>query len=214
MNFYSHHGGCGHEYGSAGGEEGPGEGLAAEKDPRRGARRIRRQRLRWRAEVSGFSVGHIYNVIGKKDALFEEVVSRELDEMFDTIDDVFERNAEGPASVCIDNVIDTTLTFFDSHNLFFQVYLNETDGKRISSKRLPCARLGERLASSEKRLRRLFKRAIDEGVVADLSPNDLATFFDEIIKGFIGAWAADGYRGKISKKAKVIKQVLWHGIHR
>ena len=166
------------------------------------------------AEVSGFSVGHIYNVIGKKDALFEEVVSRELDEMFDTIDDVFERNAEGPASVCIDNVIDTTLTFFDSHNLFFQVYLNETDGKRISSKRLPCARLGERLASSEKRLRRLFKRAIDEGVVADLSPNDLATFFDEIIKGFIGAWAADGYRGKISKKAKVIKQVLWHGIHR
>ncbi len=166
------------------------------------------------AEVSGFSVGHIYNIIGKKDALFEEVVSRELDEMFDTIDDVFERNAEGPASVCIDNVIDTTLTFFDSHNLFFQVYLNETDGKRISSKRLPCARLGERLASSEKRLRRLFKRAIDEGAVADLSPNDLATFFDEIIKGFIGAWAADGYRGKISKKAKVIKQVLWHGIHR
>lgn len=166
------------------------------------------------AEVSGFSVGHIYNIIGKKDALFEEVVSRELDEMFDTIDDVFERNAEGPASVCIDNVIDTTLTFFDCHNLFFQVYLNETDGKRISSKRLPCARLGERLASSEKRLRRLFKRAIDEGAVADLSPNDLATFFDEIIKGFIGAWAADGYRGKISKKAKVIKQVLWHGIHR
>jgi AcrR family transcriptional regulator len=166
------------------------------------------------AEVSGFSVGHIYNIIGKKDALFEEVVSRELDEMFDAIDDVFERNAEGPASVCIDNVIDTTLTFFDSHQLFFQVYLNETDGKRISSKRLPCARLGERLASSEKRLRRLFKRAIDEGAVADLSPNDLATFFDEIIKGFIGAWAADGYRGKISKKAKVIKQVLWHGIHR
>ncbi len=166
------------------------------------------------AEVSGFSVGHIYNVIGKKDALFEEVVSRELDEMFDMIDDIFERNAEGPASLCIDSVIDATLTFFDSHKLFFQVYLNETDGKRISSKRLPCARLGERLASSEKRLRRLFKRAIDEGAVADLSPNDLATFFDEIIKGFIGAWAAEGYRGKISTKAKVIKQVLWHGIHR
>lgn len=166
------------------------------------------------AEVSGFSVGHIYNVIGKKDALFEEVVSKELDEMFDMVDDIFERNADNPASVCIDNVIDTTLTFFDSHKLFFQVYLNETDGKRISSKRLPCERLGERLASSELRLRRLFKRAIDEGAVSDLSPNDLATFFDEIIKGFIGAWAADGYHGKISKKAKVIKQVLWHGIHR
>jgi AcrR family transcriptional regulator len=166
------------------------------------------------AEVSGFSVGHIYNVVGKKDALFEEVVSRELDELFDVIDDTFERNADNPASVCVDNVIDTTLTFFDSHKLFFQVYLNETDGKRISSKRLPCERLGERLASSELRLRRLFKRAIEEGAVAELSPNDLATFFDEIIKGFIGAWAAEGYRGKISKKAKVIKQVLWHGIHR
>jgi AcrR family transcriptional regulator len=166
------------------------------------------------AEVSGFSVGHIYNIIGKKDALFEEVVSRELDEMFDTIDGVFERHADGSAADCINNVIDATLVFFDAHQLFFQIYLNETDGKHISSKRLPSARLGKRLESSEKRIRLLFKRAIDEGDVADLSPNDLATYFDEIIKGFIGAWAAGGYRGKISKKAGVIKQVLWHGIHR
>jgi AcrR family transcriptional regulator len=166
------------------------------------------------AEVSGFSVGHIYNVLGKKDAVFEEVVSRELDELFDTIDGIFQLHAKSPASVCIDNTIDATLTFFDSHQLFFQVYLNETDGKRISSKRLPCERLSQRLVSSERRLRALFRRAIDEGSVADLSPDDLATAFGEIIKGFVGAWAAGGYRGKISRKTKVIKQVLWHGIHR
>jgi len=166
------------------------------------------------AEVSGFSVGHIYNIIGKKDAVFEEVVSRELDELFDMIDGVFQQHAKSPASVCIDNTIDATLTFFDSHQLFFQVYLNETDGKRISSKRLPSERLSQRLESSERRLRVLFRRAIDEGSVADLSPDDLATAFDEIIKGFVGAWAAGGYRGKISRKTKVIKQVLWHGIHK
>jgi AcrR family transcriptional regulator len=166
------------------------------------------------AEVSGFSVGHIYNIIGKKDALFEVVVSRELEELFDTLDAVFERLTDQPASACIDNLIDASLEFFDSHHFFFQVYLNETEGNRISSKRLPCAHLSRRLESSERRLRLLFERAIEEGSVADLSADDLATFFDEIIKGFIGAWAAGGYRGEISTKSEVIKQVLWHGIHR
>lgn len=166
------------------------------------------------AEVSGFSVGHIYNIIGKKEAVFEGVVSRELDELFDMIDGVFERHGNSPASDCIDQVIDATLNFFDSHQLFFQVYLNETDGKRISKKGLPSARLAERLAASERRLEALFMRAIQEGSVADLSPNDLATTFDEILKGFVGAWAAGGYLGKISNKTDVIKQVLWHGIHR
>lgn len=166
------------------------------------------------AEVSGFSVGHIYNIIGKKEAVFEGVVSRELDELFDMIDGVFERHANNPASECIDHIVDATLSFFDSHQLFFQVYLNETDGKRISKKGLPSPRLAERLATSERRLRSLFTRAIEEGSVADLSPDDLATTFDEILKGFIGAWAAGGYDGEISKKTNIIKQVLWHGIHR
>ena len=166
------------------------------------------------AEVSGFSVGHIYNIVGKKDAVFEAVVSRELDEMFDMLDGVFLQHEKAAASVCIDSVIDATLNFFDSHQLFFQVYLNETDGKRISKRHLPSDRLGKRQVSSERRVRALFRRATDEGAVADLSPDDLATDFDETIKGYIGAWAAGGYRGKVSKKAKVIKQVLWHGIHR
>ncbi|MGD8414050.1 MAG: TetR/AcrR family transcriptional regulator [Candidatus Latescibacterota bacterium] len=166
------------------------------------------------ADVSGFSVGHIYNIIGKKDALFEAVVSREFDLLFDMIDGVFEQHGNGPARNCIDATIDVMLTFFDSHQLFFQVYLNETDGKRISSKRLPSERLDRRLATSERRFKALFRRAIDEGSVADLPPDDLSIAFDELVKGFIGAWAAGGYRGKISKKAKVIKQVLWYGIHR
>lgn len=166
------------------------------------------------AEVSGFSVGHIYNVIGNKDALFEAVVSRESDELFDRIDDVYESLAGKSASECIDAVIDASLVFFDSHRSFFQIYLSETDGVRMRSAHLPSKRLGRRHQAADKRLRDLFTRAFEEGAVTDLSPDDLATAFDELLKGFIARWAHKGYPGKISRKAAVIKHILWHGIQR
>lgn len=166
------------------------------------------------AEVSGFSVGHIYNVVGNKDELFEAVVSRELGGLFDRIDEVFESTSDKSASECINALIDASLVFFDSHQLFFQVYLNETDGVRISSTHLPSKLLDKRHQASDKRIHGLFARAIEEESVADLSPEDLATAFDELMKGFIARWAHKGYPGKISKKADVIKHILWHGIQR
>jgi AcrR family transcriptional regulator len=166
------------------------------------------------AVVSGYSVGHIYNVIGNKDVLFEEVVSRELDELFDRIDALYRSFSDKPAAECINAMIDTSLVFFDSHQLFFQIYLGETDGVRISSTHMPDERLRKRHREMEKKLRALFSRAIEEGAVSDLSTDDLATAFDELLKGFIARWAHKGYPGKISKKASVIKHILWHGIQR
>jgi hypothetical protein len=96
--------------------------------------------------------------------------------------------------------------------LFFQIYLNETDGVRISATNLPNPGLDKRHCQLENQLRVLFKRAIEEGSVADLSPDDLVTAFDELMKGFIARWAQKGYKGKISKKSEVIKHILWHGI--
>jgi AcrR family transcriptional regulator len=166
------------------------------------------------ASVSGYSVGHIYNVVGNKDALFEEVVSRELDELFDRLDALYRSFSHKPAVECVNTIIDETLVFFDGHHLFFQIYLNETDGVRISSTHLHDQRLRKRHREMEKKLRALFGRAIEEGAVADLTTDDLATALDELVKGFIARWAHKGYPGKISKKANVIKHILWHGIQR
>jgi AcrR family transcriptional regulator len=166
------------------------------------------------AEVSGFSVGHIYNIIGNKDVLFEEAVSRELNELFDRIEEVYESYSDKPARECIDAMIDTTLVFFDSHRLFFQVYLNETDGVRICSTHLPNLQLNKRHQATDKKLRSVFARGIEEGAVTELSSDDLTTAFDELLKGFIARWAHKGYPGKISKKSNVIKHILWHGIEK
>lgn len=166
------------------------------------------------AVVSGYSVGHIYNVIGNKDVLFDEVVSREVYELFDRLDAVYSSYSDKPASECVDALVDTTLDFFDSHHLFFQIYLNETDGVRISSTHLLDERFRKRHREMEKKLRALLSRAIDEGAVTDLSVDDLATAFDGLLKGFVARWAHKGYPGKISKKARVVKHILWHGIQR
>ena len=166
------------------------------------------------AEVSGYSVGHIYNVVGNKDALFEAVVSRELDELFDRIDGVYASHADKPATKCVEALIDEALQFFDHHRQFFQIYLNETDGVRISSTHFQNECLVKRHLAADRKLRALFKRATDEGTVADLSPDDMATAFDELLKGFVARWAHKGYRGKISKKANVIKHILWNGIQK
>jgi AcrR family transcriptional regulator len=164
------------------------------------------------AEVSGFSVGHIYNVVGNKDALFEAVVSRELDALFDRIDEVFASHEARPARECIDALIETSLLFFDNHQQFFQIYLSETDGVRISSTHFRNTCLTKRHHAADRRLHALFKRAIEEGAAAELSPDDMTTAFDELLKGFVARWAHKGYPGKISRKANVIKHILWNGI--
>jgi hypothetical protein len=66
--------------------------------------------------------------------------------------------------------------------------------------------------AADKRLRALFKRAIEEGAATELSPDDMTTAFDELLKGFVARWAYKGYPGKISRKANVIKHILWNGI--
>jgi AcrR family transcriptional regulator len=166
------------------------------------------------AEVSGYSVGHIYNVIGNKEELFEAVVSREADALFDLIDEAFAGFDGEPAKECIDSLIETSLRFFDTHQLFFRIYLNETDGIRISSAHLKTTKLEKRHQTMNKGIRGLFKRAVEEGTASTLSPDDMATVFDELIKGFVARWAQKGYPGKISNKADVIKHILWNGIKR
>ena len=59
---------------------------------------------------------------------------------------------------------------------------------------------------------RLFRQAADAGLTAELSPSDMRTALSELISGFLAAWAAAGYRGRVSRKAKVIKHLLWNGI--
>lgn len=166
------------------------------------------------AELSGFSVGHIYNVVGTKEQLFDAVVLREGTTLFDLIDALIEAGRRRPAAECVDALIDSVLDYFDSHREFFQIYLNEASAAIAVAERRFSRELVAHRRETQKRVRRLFARAAAEGATAKLSPDDMTTALRELINGFIAVWAHDGYHGKIRGKAKVIKHILWKGIER
>ncbi len=166
------------------------------------------------ASESGYSVGHIYNVVGTKEALFDAVMIRESSKLTDGLGATIKSCRDGASRECIDRLIDAILEFFDDHRTFFQIYINETGGKRMQIERRFCNRLVEMKKATDKLLEKLFSKAILENAAVDYDPGDLVIVFSELINGFIAAWAADGYSGNISDKSSVIKHILWNGIHR
>ena len=165
------------------------------------------------AAISGYSVGHIYNIIGNKKTLFDEIVLREGEELTGRVNETLASHENSPAAVCIDALIDTVLIFVDSHREFFQIFLNETGGIHPGT----APKLSKTLAKLKREgglnAKKLFARAVAEGEAKGLNPEDMATYFNGLIKGFIAAWALKGYRGRISEKATVIKRLLWKGIN-
>jgi len=163
------------------------------------------------ATESGYSVGHIYNLIGNKASLFDAVMLREGSRLADTIARAQAEHPDKPAAA-IDAIIDSSLGFFDSHREFFEIYLRHAGGMRANVERVFSPQLVEIDRKIEKQMTRLFRQAAEAGLTAELSPSDMRTALSELISGFLAAWAAAGYRGRVSRKAKVIKHLLWNGI--
>lgn len=163
------------------------------------------------AADSGFSVGHIYNVIGNKAAVFDAVMLRGGTLLADRITAADEAHAGDPARA-IDEIIDTILDFFDGNRDFFEVYLRHAAGISANVERVFSPALAELKKKMDKRMERLFRQAAESGLTAGLSPYDMRIAYSELINGFIAAWAAAGYHGRIVRKSRVIKHLLWRGI--
>jgi AcrR family transcriptional regulator len=162
------------------------------------------------AKESGYSVGHIYNVIGNKAAVFDAVMLRVGSLLADRIAVAEKAHPDDPVGA-IDEIIETVLDFFDSHRDFFEIYLRHAAGIRANVERVFSPALAELKKKMDNRIKRLFRQAADKGLTAELSPADMTIAFGELINGFIAAWAAAGYHGRISPKSKVIKHLLWKG---
>jgi AcrR family transcriptional regulator len=163
------------------------------------------------ANKSGYSVGHIYNVIGNKARVFDAVMLREGSLLADRIITVVAEHPDDPVGA-INAIIDTVLDFFDNHRDFFEVYLRHAAGIRANVERVFSPALADLKTKTDNRIRRLFKQAADKGLTAEVAPSDMTIAFSELINGFIAAWATAGYQGRISRKSKVIKHMLWKGI--
>lgn len=160
---------------------------------------------------SGYSVGHIYNVIGNKAALFDAVMLSEGNLLVDRIAVADEKHPDDPAGA-IDEIIDAVLEFFDKHREFFEIYLRNAAGMRVNVERVFSPAFTELKNKTDKRIKRLFRQAAGKGLTAELSSSDMAIAFSELINGFIAAWAMAGYRGQVSRKSIIIKHLLWKGI--
>jgi len=163
------------------------------------------------ATASGYSVGHIYNLIGNKAALFDAVMLREGSLLSDRIAEADESHPGDPAGA-INEIIDTSLGFFDHHRDFFEIYLRHTAGMRANVERVFSPPLVELNRKMNNRVKRVFRQASEQGLTAGLSPSDMTTALSELTSGFIAAWATAGYPGRVSRKSKVIKHLLWNGI--
>lgn len=166
------------------------------------------------AAESGYSVGHIYNVVGTKEALFDEVMIRESAALSGELTRVIDSCEGGNASGCINQLVDAILEFFDGRRDFFQIYINETGGKHSQIDRRFCGRLNEMKSFLDGLIADLFGKAIEQNSVGDFDPDDLVIVFSELVNGFVSRWASRGYPGKISEKSEVIKSFLWNGIQR
>jgi len=163
------------------------------------------------AADSGYSVGHIYNLIGNKAALFDAVMLREGSLLYDRIAAAGKTHPDDPARA-IDEIVDTSLDFFDHHRDFFEIYLRHAAGMRANVERVFSPPLVELNRKIDNRVKRLFREASEKGLTAELSPSDMTTALSELTSGFIAAWASAGYQGRISRKSRVIKHLLWNGI--
>lgn len=164
------------------------------------------------AAEAGFSVGHIYNLIGNKATLYDAVIARELRELETALRVVIDEPQAGPAIHRIDRLIDVVLEFFHRHRLFFQIHLNETGGL-VTEDKPSLSEAGRKWRRRMKgRVLGLFEEAAASGDMVDLDPGDLMLAFEDHLHGFIARWAVRGYRGDVRTKAPVIRRILWTGM--
>ncbi len=164
------------------------------------------------AEAAGFSVGHLYNLIGNKEALFEAVVLREGEELDGMMRAALRDRGDRPVVERLDVLIDRLLEFATGHRNFFRLFLNE--GKTASrAAASPLSRSTARLKRRmDRRLRTLFEEGRNDGSLAPIEVADLLAVFHDVVNGFVARWAISGFQGDLRGKTPAIRRVLWNGI--
>lgn len=166
------------------------------------------------AAASGFSVGHIYNLIGNKKTLYEMVNDREYDSLARVVENTIAESAQEPAIAQLDRLVDATLGFISDRRFFIQIHQHEVRLQDAIETHHPATHKKKQSIKDrvDAQFRRLFEAGIAAGHLAPLDPDDLILVFEDLVSGFVARWAMSGFKGDIRQKAPIIKQVLWNGI--
>ncbi len=167
------------------------------------------------AASAGFSVGHIYNLIGNKRALYDAVHDREHENLARVVEETIEEFSDRPAMVRLDRLVDATLGFIFERRFFIQIHQRELDLKESMDIRLSAASRHKKKGFKDRvdgLVRDLLREGIEAGDIVELPVDDLQHVYEELISSFVARWAIDGFEGDVREKAPVIKHVLWNGL--
>ena len=166
------------------------------------------------AAAAGFSVGHIYNLIGNKRAVYDAVHDREHENLARVVQGTIESFADQPAVVRLDRLVDATLDFISERRFFIQIHQRELDLAESMDVQFSAA-TQQKKRHFKDRVDRMIEEIIREGIttgdLVNLSVGDLMHVYEELLSSFVARWAINGFKGDIRDKAPVVKHVLWNG---
>jgi AcrR family transcriptional regulator len=167
------------------------------------------------AAAAGFSVGHIYNLIGNKRALYDAVHDREHENLARVVQDTIDALADRPAIVRLDRLVDATLDFIFERRFFIQIHQHELDLDVTTDIHLSAASQHKKKGFKDRvdgMVRGLIKEGIETGDMVDLPVDDLLHIYEELLSSFVARWAISGFAGDVREKIPVIKYALWNGL--
>ncbi len=163
------------------------------------------------AKRAGFSVGHLYNLIGNKRALYDAVLIQEGEALLEVVQRAT-APAVGRGLDRADRMIDAVLDFFAGHRDFFQIFLNETGGVPETAN----ARFSEeslRLKQAiDETARAVFVDGVADGSFVAVDPDEIHGVVGNVVNGFVVRWVLAGGPGDLRDKAALIRRILWRGI--
>ncbi|RKZ11775.1 hypothetical protein DRQ53_08910 [bacterium] len=164
------------------------------------------------AETAGFSVGHIYSVIGKKESLFDEVLFRGGTDLENALRHRVEQLSDKPAIERLDALFDEILVFFDESPQLFQLFLSGAGEGSVE--------IGTQFSDRVRGVRRcihehvqsLLEEAQADHDVAPLDPVDMTVACLQIVNSFLSQWALAGYSPRARGKTETMRRIIWHGL--
>jgi AcrR family transcriptional regulator len=163
------------------------------------------------AERAGIAVGTIYNYFEDREKLFDALVARRSEELFDAIDASARKHAHDRFEAQLDAFVRTVLGHFDGRRAYLRIAL---EGELPVTKALP-SKDGKRrpaMQQLQERARRIMRVGARESKLRDESSDLLATVLVSIVRGVLVVRARDSQA--FSPETEHVLKLFLHGAAR
>ena len=166
------------------------------------------------ADDAGVAVGSIYNHFGSKSGLLAAAVDRALDTDADYMD-----RAYTPDRSPLEQILaagEEYIRFYFDHPTFFRMLAFPPDPGQYAAGHEVAERMGRRVAEQNARLSDAVRRAVDEGIIRPVDPEQVTTILWSALNGVLSlAWRPDSMRrseAEIRELIATLDQIIALGL--